>query len=68
VFQLAGRIVANARHEADLMIDENERGIFGSEGFVGMDWLRHWILLLSSRLAAGRLDWQSLYFLYVPFL
>jgi hypothetical protein len=32
VFQLAGRIVADTSYEADLMIDENERGVFGSQG------------------------------------
>src|SRR5713226_5514872 len=34
MFQLAGRIVTDARHEADLMIDEDERRVLGSQGFV----------------------------------
>jgi hypothetical protein len=34
MFQLAGRIVTDARHEADLMIDEDERRVLGGQGFV----------------------------------
>src|SRR5258706_1657043 len=34
MLQLPGRIITNAGHEADLMIDENERCVFGSEGLV----------------------------------
>jgi hypothetical protein len=43
--QLAGRIIADAGHEADLMIDEDERRIFGSEGLVRVDLIVHRILL-----------------------
>jgi hypothetical protein len=31
VLQLAGRVVAHAGHQADLMIDEHESGIFSGE-------------------------------------
>jgi hypothetical protein len=34
VFQLSDRIVADAAHEADLMIDKDERRVLGSQGFV----------------------------------
>src|SRR5258705_12946038 len=44
-FQLAGRIVADTSHEADLMIDEDEHGVFGSQGLVGADLISHRILL-----------------------
>jgi len=47
VFQLTGRIITDAGHEADLMINENERRIFGSEGLVGADLISHYIFLLS---------------------
>ncbi len=36
------------------MIDEDERSIFGSEGFVWADLIRHWILLLSLKVAPDR--------------
>src|ERR1700720_1735218 len=47
VFQLTGRIITDAGHEADLMINENERRIFGGEGLVGADLISHYIFLLS---------------------
>ena len=46
VFQLTGRIITDAGHEADLMINENERRIFGGEG-LGADLISHYIFLLS---------------------
>jgi hypothetical protein len=36
MFQLAGRIVTDPCHEADLMIDEDERRVLGSQGFVDL--------------------------------
>src|SRR6266481_3173239 len=48
MFQLADRIVTDARHEADLMIDEDERRVLGSQGFVGANLIGHGILLSSS--------------------
>lgn len=47
MLQLAGRIIADAGHEADLMIDEDERRIFGGQGLVGTHLITHCILLLS---------------------
>ncbi len=35
LIQLARRIVADARHEAYLMIDEDERRVLGGQGLVG---------------------------------
>jgi hypothetical protein len=46
VFQFAGRIVTDPRHEADLMIDEDECRVFRGERLVGADLIRHWFLLL----------------------
>jgi len=45
MFQLARRIVANARHETNLMIDEDQRGILGSQRFVGTHLITLLILL-----------------------
>ena len=45
MFQLAGRIVTDAGHEADLMIDEDERCVLRSEGLVGTGLIGHGILL-----------------------
>ena len=45
VLQLADRIITDARHQADLMIDENECRILGSEGLVRVDLIVHRILL-----------------------
>src|SRR2546423_15691784 len=41
MFQLAGRIVTDAGHEANLMIDQNKRRIFGSQGFVRIGLISH---------------------------
>ena len=38
-------IVANAAHQADLMIDENERSVLRSQRFVRMRLIIHFILL-----------------------
>jgi hypothetical protein len=35
MFELARGYVPDARHEADLVVDEDERCILGSEGLVG---------------------------------
>ncbi len=40
-FQLARRIVTDARHEAYLMIDEDERRILGSKRFVTAVLISH---------------------------
>src|SRR5260370_42000454 len=45
MFQLGGRIVTDARHEADLMIDEDERRVLGSQGFVRSGLIGHVVLL-----------------------
>jgi hypothetical protein len=45
VLQLPGRIITDAGQEADLMIDEDERRIFGSEGLVRVDLSVQRILL-----------------------
>jgi hypothetical protein len=45
VLQFPGRIITDARHQADLMIDENECRILGSEGLVRVDLIVHCILL-----------------------
>src|ERR1041384_6586796 len=34
VLQLSRRIIPNASHEADLVVDKDERGVFGSERVV----------------------------------
>ena len=41
MLELAGRIITNAGHEADLMIDEDERRVFRGERRVGADLIRH---------------------------
>src|SRR5438034_6029999 len=41
MFQLAGRIVTDAGHEANLMIDQNKRRIFRSQGFVRVGLISH---------------------------
>ncbi len=46
VFELARGNVPDARHETDLMIDEHERGILGSQRFVRTPLIIHCILLL----------------------
>src|SRR5260370_26749524 len=56
-FQLAGRIVADTSHEADLMIDEDEHGVFGSQGLIGADLISHRILLGFSRYDLQRSQW-----------
>src|SRR5260370_17989236 len=48
VFQLTGRIITDAGHEADLMINENDRRIFGGEGLAGPDLFSHYILIFTS--------------------
>ncbi len=53
MFQLAGRIVTDAGHEADLMIDEDERCVLRSEGLVGTGLIGHGILLGFLRLLNG---------------
>jgi hypothetical protein len=45
MLQLAGGIVPDTRHEADLMIDEDEGCIFGSEGIIRVGLTAHCILL-----------------------
>src|SRR6266478_2809866 len=45
VLQLPGRVITDAGHETDLMIDEDERCIFESEGLVIVDLIVHCILL-----------------------
>jgi hypothetical protein len=45
VFQLARRIVTDARHQTYLMIDEDKRRILRSHGLVGADLIGHGILL-----------------------
>ncbi len=42
------RIITDAGHEVDLMINENERRIFGGEGLVGANLISHYILLRSA--------------------
>src|SRR5438034_9714371 len=44
MFQLAGRIVTDAGHEANLMIDQNKRRIFGGQGIVRVRLISHDIL------------------------
>jgi hypothetical protein len=39
--------MTDAGHEADLMINENERRIFGGEGLVGADLISHYVILSS---------------------
>ena len=46
VFQLTGRIITDAGQEADLMINENERRIFGGEGLIGADLISHHYIIL----------------------
>ena len=66
VFQFAGRIVTDAGHKTDLMIDENERGILGSQRFVRTHLIIHCILLCGDT-GFSHLSERSLYLLYVPF-
>jgi len=44
VLQLARRIVANPGHQADLVVDEDERGVFRCKRLIGADWVGHDIL------------------------
>ncbi len=44
-FYAPERIITDAGHEADLMINENERRIFGGEGLVGADLISHYVFL-----------------------
>src|SRR5439155_11766812 len=45
VFQLARGNVTHARHEADLVVDEDERGVLGRQGLIGAISIRHRFLL-----------------------
>src|SRR5689334_1864895 len=36
-FSFASRIIADARHETDLMVDKDERGVLGTQRFVRAD-------------------------------
>jgi hypothetical protein len=49
VLQLSRGIVANPGHEADLVVNEDERGVFRCQRFVGAAWLGHDILLQKER-------------------
>ena len=44
VLQLSRRIVANAGHEADLVVNEDERGVFSCKRLVGADRVGHDVL------------------------
>jgi hypothetical protein len=45
MLEFRDRVVTHAAHEADLVIDEDKRGVFGCEGFVRVGWVGHGILL-----------------------
>jgi len=45
MLELGDRVVAHSAHEADLVIDEDERRAFGCERLVTAGWVGHGILL-----------------------
>jgi hypothetical protein len=45
MLQFSCRIIANPRHQAHLVVDEDERGVFRRERLVGAGLLGHDILL-----------------------
>jgi DNA-binding transcriptional LysR family regulator len=53
VLQLSRRIVANPRHKADLVVDEDERGVFRCKRLIGAGWVGHDILLQKGKVSCG---------------
>ena len=54
VLQLSGRIVANAGHEADLVVDEDQRGVFRCERLVRADRVGHDVLSCRGKVGCGQ--------------
>ena len=44
MLELSNRVVAHSAQEADLVIDEDKRGVFGCERLVRVGWVGHGIL------------------------
>ena len=53
VLQFSGRIIANSRHQAHLVVNEDERGVFRGERLVGARLLGHDILLRKRKVICG---------------
>jgi len=69
VLKLSRRLIANSRHEANLVIDEDERGVFRRKRFVEASWIGHDILLEKRKRVAALAGGMTLGVVaLVPFL
>jgi hypothetical protein len=67
VLQFSRRIVANPGHKADLVVDEDECGVFRCKWLVGAVWLKHDILLQKRKVSCPLMTQSGHYFGLLPF-
>src|ERR1700733_15957099 len=59
MLELSDRVVAHSAHEADLVIDEDKRGVVRCERVVGVRWVGHGVLLRKRCGCGGRRDGED---------